>query len=58
MISDKLIKELQTIIKREYGKDLSFQEVAKIGNDLVEAFDVMAQIDFKEKQDERSQSNN
>jgi len=49
MISEKLIIELQEIIKSQYGVELSFEETAKIGDDLVEAFDVMAQINFKEK---------
>lgn len=49
MVSDELIKELQEIIRTRYGVELSFKEVSKIGNDLVEAFDVLAQIDFKEK---------
>jgi len=49
MISDKLIIELQEIIKTRYGVDLSFEETAKIGDDLVEAFDVLAQIDYREK---------
>jgi uncharacterized protein (DUF927 family) len=51
MISEKLIIELQEIIKTRYGADLSFENTAKIGNDLVEAFDVLAQIDFREKYD-------
>jgi hypothetical protein len=51
MISDKLIIELQKILKRNYELDLSFEETSKIGDDLVEAFDVMAQIDFREKYD-------
>lgn len=58
MVSDKLIKELQEIIKNRYGRDLNFQEVSKIGNDLVEVFDVLAEIDFKEKQDEQSEHTN
>ena len=49
MISDKLIIELQEILKTRYGVDLSFEETAKIGDDLVEAFDVLAQIDYREK---------
>lgn len=49
MISEKLIIELQEIIKTHYGVSLSFEETSKIGNDLVEAFDVLAQIDFREK---------
>lgn len=49
MVSDKLIYELQAIIKEDYGRDLSFKEVAKLGNDLVEIFDTLARIDFKVK---------
>ena len=51
MISEKLIIELQEIIKSQYGVELSFEETARIGDDLVEAFDVMAQINFREKHD-------
>jgi hypothetical protein len=49
MISDKLITELQEIIKTRYGVNLSFEETAKLGNGLVEIFDTMEKIDFKEK---------
>lgn len=49
MVSEKLIQELREIIKAEYGLDLSFAEASKMGNDLVDIFDVLAQIDFKEK---------
>jgi len=49
MISEKLILELQEIIKTRYGVKLSYRETAEIGDDLVEVFDVLAQIDFKEK---------
>lgn len=49
MISEKLIIELQEIIKTRYGVNLSFEEVSKIGNDLVEVFDVLAQIEYREK---------
>ena len=49
MISEKLVKELQVIIKTRYGVDLSLADASTIGNDLVEAFDVLAQIDFREK---------
>ena len=49
MISENLIKELQEIVKTRYGVELSFADASTIGNDLVEAFDVLAQIDFREK---------
>lgn len=49
MISDELVIELQDILKRNYGFDLSFEETAKIGNDWVAVFDTLAQIDYREK---------
>ena len=49
MISEKLTKELQEIIKDEYGVDLSLAETAKVGNDLVESFDILARIDWLNK---------
>ena len=49
MVSDTLTKELQEILKQNYGVDLSFSEVSTMANDLVEAFDIFAQIDFREK---------
>ena len=63
MISKKLTIELQEIIKTQYGLNLSFKETAKLGNDLVEVFDVLAQIDFKEnlsnqKKDAKMDGNN
>ncbi len=48
MVSDKLVRKLQTILKEKYNKDLSFMETAKIANDLVDIFDILAQIKFKE----------
>lgn len=49
MVSEKMIKELQVIIKDEYGLDLSYKDTAKLGNDLVDIFSTLAKIDFKEK---------
>ncbi len=49
MISENLIKELQEIVKTRYGVELSFADASTIGNDLVEAFNILAQIDFREK---------
>ena len=48
MVSDTLVRKLQTILKEKYGKDLSFVETARIANDLVDIFDILAQIKFKE----------
>lgn len=49
MVSDKLVRKLQEILKRKYGKDLSYSETAKIANDLVDIFDTLTQIQFKEQ---------
>ena len=53
MISEKLTTELQEILKTRYGADLSFEETARIGNDLVEVFDVLAKIKFRENHKKR-----
>ncbi len=34
MLSEKLVKELQIILKEEYGKDLSYEEALKFGTFL------------------------
>ena len=49
MVSKELIQEFRDIVKAEYGLDLSFEEASKTGNDLVDIFDTLARIDFKEK---------
>ena len=38
MLKDKSIYELQEIIKSEYGKDLSFDEVRNIGLKLISLY--------------------
>lgn len=48
MVSQQLIKELKTILKEEYGKDLGAEEVAQIANNLVGYFDLLAQINYRE----------
>lgn len=48
MVSQQLIKELKTILKEEYGKDLRAEEVTQIANNMVGYFDLLAQISHKE----------
>lgn len=48
MLSPLLIKELETILKEEYAKDLRAEEVAQIANNLVGYFDLLAQINHRE----------
>lgn len=48
MVSDRLVRKLQIILKEKYGKELSYRETARIANDLVDIFDTLAQIKFKQ----------
>lgn len=41
---DKLVLEFQQIIKKTYGKDLSYQEASQIAYTLVGYFDLLAKI--------------
>lgn len=50
MVSQQLIEELQIIIKEDYGKNLDTKDTAKIANDMVGYFDLLAKIYNREKQ--------
>lgn len=50
MVSQQLIEELQIIIKEDYGRDLDIKDTAKIANDMVGYFDLLAKIYDREKQ--------
>lgn len=50
MVSQELIKELQIIIKEDYSRDLDMTDTAKIANDMVGYFDLLAKIHDREKQ--------
>ena len=43
------IKELQEIIRKEYGRSLSFAEVSEIAYGLVGYFDLLAKINSKKE---------
>jgi len=47
MVSRKLLKELQQIIKEECGVELKPKEVSDIGNTLIEFFELLAEINNK-----------
>ena len=49
MLSEQLVKELQTIIREEYGQDLELAHVSKIGDDLVGYFDLLAEIHHRDQ---------
>lgn len=55
MVSQQLIKELQTILKEEYGKDLQTEEITQIANNLVGYFDLLAKINHRENAQNTSQ---
>ena len=45
MLSQELVQELKTILKEEYGLDLENQEVLAIGNQLVDSFELLINLD-------------
>lgn len=47
IVSNKLILELQQIIKEEYGKDLSLDDVSQVANGLVGYFDLLAKMNHE-----------
>lgn len=53
MVSQQLIKELQTILREEHGLDLELPEVADIGNGLTNYFDLLAQIHHRDKSNKK-----
>lgn len=48
-VSKELILELQQIIKGEYGREVSFEEASEIANGLVGYFDLLAKMDYENK---------
>lgn len=50
MVSQQLLQELKEIIKVEYGRDLSMEEISEIGNGLVGYYDLLAKMHHKNNQ--------
>lgn len=48
-VSQKLILELQRIMKEEYGRELSIVEAGEIANNLVSFYDLLLKVDAKTK---------
>jgi len=48
MPSQELTKELQEIIRSEYGADLTMKETSKLARKLTDTFDVLSEINFKD----------
>lgn len=49
MVSEKLVKKFQKIIKEEYGKEVSMREASEIANGLVGYFDLLAKMYHEQK---------
>ena len=49
MVSEKIIKELQEIIKEEYGREVTLIQASEIGNGLVSLYDLLAKIYHEDK---------
>lgn len=49
MLSKKLILEYQTIIKEEFGQDITYEEADRQGNNLVRYFEILAKADARSK---------
>jgi len=56
MVSQQLLQELKKIIKEEYTRDLSVEEISQIGNGLVGYFDLLAKIKHEENENENKTS--
>ena len=54
MVDNKLVLELQKIIKDDYGVDKSAQEVARFAIDWLAVFDLLAKVNHRIKQNEQS----
>lgn len=48
-VSQRLILELQRIIKEEYGKELSIAEAREVANNLVSFYDLLLKMDAEHK---------
>ena len=49
-VSKELVLELQTIIREDYEKELDFQQVSLIANDLVGYFDLLAKMHHQDNE--------
>jgi hypothetical protein len=51
-LSKETISELQRIIRKEYGREISFAEASEIAHDLVGYFDLLAKIKWRMDNDD------
>lgn len=50
MVSKKLLKELQLILREESGQNLSDKETSEVGNLLVDTFSILLEEERKEEE--------
>lgn len=50
MLSKELLNELKIILKEEYNLELTYGELVNFAHRLVGLFDLLAELNFKEKQ--------
>jgi hypothetical protein len=48
MVSEQIAKELQLIVKEDYGKDITLAEAFEIMNNMVGYFDLLARMNYEE----------
>jgi hypothetical protein len=53
-VSKERILELQQIIKEDYGKEVSIRKASEIANGLVGYFDLLARLDYENKNAKRA----
>lgn len=51
--NEKLLKELQVIFEKEYKKKLTRAETEEIGNNLVNYFELLIEVDQRQKNAKR-----
>lgn len=49
MVSQQLTQELQQILRENHGIDLSFEKASEVGRELADFFDLLAEIDYQNK---------
>jgi hypothetical protein len=57
MVSQQLIQELKTIIYEDYRIDVCNDEAAQIAEDLVNYFELLSKISFREEADKNKNAN-
>jgi len=54
-VSEELIKELQQIIKEDYGEELSFEQTSQVAHTWVGYFDLLAKVYHRMQQEKNNE---